>query len=470
MASESSDDTRRKSAIAEYRKKLLSHKELEGRVRSARENLRTTKKEYAKTEDDLKSLQSVGQIIGEVLRPLDNERLIVKASSGPRYVVGCRSKVDKDKLTAGTRVVLDMTTLTIMRALPREVDPVVYNMLHEDPGNVSYSAVGGLSDQIRELRESIELPLMNPELFIRGVLLYGPPGTGKTLLARAIASNIDANFLKVVSSAIIDKYIGESARLIREMFGYARDHQPCIIFMDEIDAIGGRRFSEGTSADREIQRTLMELLNQLDGFDQLGKVKMIMATNRPDVLDPALLRPGRLDRKIEIPLPNEQSRMEILKIHAAGIAKHGEIDYEAVVKLAEGFNGADLRNICTEAGMSAIRAERDYVIHEDFMKRRNLNPALTIALILARIKMPSSPHGMWELNRKLNIDCHFTLSPPKREKVRNKANEDKKCVSAAAILCLPCADEGTGGLRPASFMVNSPIFETVEQPWNRGYT
>ncbi|KAI8554229.1 hypothetical protein RHMOL_Rhmol05G0082200 [Rhododendron molle] len=379
MSSETEDAVRRRTAVAEYRKKLLQHKELESRVRGVRENLRATKKEYAKTEDDLKSLQSVGQIIGEVLRPLDNERcnysLIVKASSGPRYVVGCRSKVDKEKLTSGTRVVLDMTTLTIMRALPREVDPVVYNMLHEDPGNISYSAVGGLSDQIRELRESIELPLMNPELFLRvgikppkGVLLYGPPGTGKTLLARAIASNIDANFLKVVSSAIIDKYIGESARLIREMFGYARDHQPCIIFMDEIDAIGGRRFSEGTSADREIQRTLMELLNQLDGFDQLGKVKMIMATNRPDVLDPALLRPGRLDRKIEIPLPNEQSRMEILKIHAAGIAKHGDIDYEAVVKLAEGFNGADLRNVCTEAGMAAIRAERDYVIHEDFMK------------------------------------------------------------------------------------------------------
>ncbi|KAL2936293.1 26S proteasome regulatory subunit 10B-like protein A [Bienertia sinuspersici] len=373
MATE--EDVRRKTAIAEYNKKLLQHRELESRSRKVKEELRTAKKELAKTEDDLKSLQSVGQIIGEVLRPLDNERLIVKASSGPRYVVGCRNKVDKEKLTSGTRVVLDMTTLTIMRALPREVDPVVYNMLHEDPGNISYSAVGGLSDQIRELRESIELPLMNPELFLRvgikppkGVLLYGPPGTGKTLLARAIASNIDANFLKVVSSAIIDKYIGESARLIREMFGYARDHQPCIIFMDEIDAIGGRRFSEGTSADREIQRTLMELLNQLDGFDQLGKVKMIMATNRPDVLDPALLRPGRLDRKIEIPLPNEQSRIEILKIHAAGIAKHGEIDYEAIVKLAEGFNGADLRNICTEAGMSAIRAERDYVIHEDFMK------------------------------------------------------------------------------------------------------
>ncbi|KAE8057166.1 hypothetical protein FH972_013878 [Carpinus fangiana] len=352
--SDAEEAVRRRNAVAEYRKKLLQHKELESRVRSVRENLRASKKEFNKTEDDLKSLQSVGQIIGEVLRPLDNERLIVKASSGPRYVVGCRSKVDKEKLTAGTRVVLDMTTLTIMRALPREVDPVVYNMLHEDPGNISYSAVGGLSDQIRELRESIELPLMNPELFIR--VGIKPP--------------------KVVSSAIIDKYIGESARLIREMFGYARDHQVRSFILRIFLPLSYVSIGEGTSADREIQRTLMELLNQLDGFDQLGKVKMIMATNRPDVLDPALLRPGRLDRKIEIPLPNEQSRMEILKIHAAGIAKHGEIDYEAVVKLAEGFNGADLRNVCTEAGMSAIRAERDYVIHEDFMKAvRKLNEA-----------------------------------------------------------------------------------------------
>jgi len=268
-----------------------------------------------------------------------------------------------------------MTTLTIMRALPREVDPLVFNMLKEDPGNISYAEIGGLNEETRQLREVVELPLTNPELFLRvginppkGVLLYGPPGTGKTLLARAVASNIDANFLKVVSSAIVDKYIGESARVIREMFGYARDHQPCVIFMDEIDAIGGRRFSQGTSADREIQRTLMELLNQMDGFDTLGKVKVIMATNRPDVLDPALLRPGRLDRKIEIPLPNEQSRLDILKIHASRIAKRGEIDYEAVVKLCDGCNGADLRNICTEAGMVAIDKERPYVIQEDFMK------------------------------------------------------------------------------------------------------
>jgi 26S proteasome regulatory subunit T4 len=192
--------------------------------------------------------------------------------------------------------------------------------------------------------------------------MYGPPGTGKTLIARALACNIEAKFLKVVASAIVDKYIGESARVIREMFGYAKENQPCIIFMDEIDAIGGRRFSEGSSADREVQRTLMELLNQLDGFDELGRVKVVMATNRPDILDPALLRPGRLDRKVEIPLPNEAARQEILKIHSKSITTKGDIDFEALSKICEEFNGADLRNVCTEAGMFAIREDRDFVI------------------------------------------------------------------------------------------------------------
>lgn len=369
------DVNNRDRILGDYRKKLLEHREVEARLKEVREQLKDFTREYDKSENNLKALQSVGQIVGEVLKQLTEEKYIVKATNGPRYVVGIRRGIDKAKLRQGTRVALDMTTLTIMRMLPREVDPLVYNMSHEDPGNISYGQIGGLSEQIRELREVIELPLINPELFQRvgiappkGCLLYGPPGTGKTLLAKAVASQLDCNFLKVVSSAIVDKYIGESARLIREMFAYARDHQPCIIFMDEIDAIGGRRFSEGTSADREIQRTLMELLNQMDGFDVLGQVKMIMATNRPDTLDPALLRPGRLDRKIHIDLPNEQGRMDILKIHAGPITKHGEIDYEAVVKLSDGFNGADLRNVCTEAGMFAIRAERDYVIQEDFMK------------------------------------------------------------------------------------------------------
>jgi len=368
-------DEEKARQLAIYRRKLADYREIETKLKDLRKKEQEMQKDHDKSENDIKALQSVGQIVGEVLKQLTEEKFIVKATNGPRYVVGCRRSINKELLKQGTRVALDMTTLTIMRQLPREVDPLVYKMSHEDPGNISYAEVGGLAEQIRELREVVELPLLNPDLFKRvgitppkGCLLYGPPGTGKTLLARAVASQLDCNFLKVVSSAIVDKYIGESARMIREMFNYARDHQPCIVFMDEIDAIGGRRFSEGTSADREIQRTLMELLNQMDGFDSLGKVKIIMATNRPDTLDPALLRPGRLDRKIEIGLPNEQSRLEVLKIHAHRITKHGDIDYEAVVKLSEGFSGADLRNVCTEAGMFAIRAEREYVIDEDFSK------------------------------------------------------------------------------------------------------
>ncbi|KAK4537170.1 hypothetical protein CDCA_CDCA11G3195 [Cyanidium caldarium] len=376
-AAETGEEARKREGLAHYLRVSRQHRDVSQQVRRAREALRDVRAKYDRTEEDLKALQSVGQIIGEVLRPLSEETFIVKASSGPRYVVGCRSRLPRERLKQGTRVTLDMTTLTIMRILPREMDPLVHRMLTEADARtrVDYSEIGGLADQIRELREVVELPLTNPELFARvgvktpkGVLLYGPPGTGKTLLARAIASNIDAHFLKVVSSAIVDKYIGESARIIREMFTYARDHQPCIIFMDEIDAIGGKRFSEGTSADREIQRTLMELLAQMDGFDELAAVKIIMATNRPDVLDEALLRPGRLDRKIEVPLPNEQGRLEVLKIHARALNIHGEVDLEAVCRLADGFNGADLRNVCTEAGMCAIREERDHVVADDFMK------------------------------------------------------------------------------------------------------
>ena len=369
MASERDEE------IAQLKRALLEHREVDAKAKKMREDSKGLNAAYKKSENDLKSLQSVGQIIGELLKQIDEDTYIVKASSGPRYVVGCRKKVPKAKLKIGARVTLDMTTLTIMRILPREVDPTVFNMLSEDPGKVKWSSIGGLNEQIRELRETIELPLTSPDLFIRvgikppkGVLLYGPPGTGKTLLARALACNLNATFLKIVASAIVDKYIGESARLVREMFGYARDHEPTVIFMDEIDAIGGKRMGDGNSSDREVQRTLMELLNQLDGFEALGQVKMVMATNRPDILDPALLRPGRLDRKIEIPLPNEASRMDIIKIHASKVNKQGDIDYESIVKLSDGFNGADLRNVCTEAGLFAIRADRDYVTEEDMLK------------------------------------------------------------------------------------------------------
>eukprot|EP00792_Barthelona_sp_PAP020_P006049 TRINITY_DN2896_c0_g2_i2.p2 TRINITY_DN2896_c0_g2~~TRINITY_DN2896_c0_g2_i2.p2 ORF type:complete len:289 (+),score=91.62 TRINITY_DN2896_c0_g2_i2:770-1636(+) len=268
-----------------------------------------------------------------------------------------------------------MATLTIMRLLPQYVDPTVHAMVTEEPGSIGFSDIGGLSDQLRELREVVELPLTHPELFERtgieppkGVLLYGPPGTGKTLMARAIAANTDAAFVKVVASSIVQKYIGESSRIVREMFNYARSHQPCIIFIDEIDAIGMKRSENDGNTHHTVQRTLLELLAQMDGFDPLGRVKVVMATNRPDILDPALLRPGRLDRKIEVGLPDEPGRMQILKIHASKVRTMGDIDYEALVKMSFDFNGADLRNVCTEAGMFAIRNERDYVINEDFMR------------------------------------------------------------------------------------------------------
>eukprot|EP00758_Cryptobia_borreli_P014615 Tbor_TRINITY_DN5938_c2_g3::TRINITY_DN5938_c2_g3_i1::g.18813::m.18813/K03064/PSMC6, RPT4; 26S proteasome regulatory subunit T4 len=330
---------------------------------------------HEKSEEKVRALMCIGHLVGEVLKVAEDEKYIVKGSTGARYLVNCKKSIKPEKLRAGARVALDITTYTIVKVLPREVDPQVYTMQTMDNEKpVSFQEIGGLQEQMRALREVIELPITNPELFARvgiaapkGVLLYGPPGTGKTLLAKAIASNVEASFLKIVASSIVEKYIGESARLVREMFAYAKEHEPCIIFIDEVDAIGSKRI-EGNSSDREVQRTLMELLNQLDGFDHLGKTKVIMATNRPDVLDSALMRPGRLDRKIEIPLPNEIGRADVLKIHASKIKKEQDIDYESIVKLSEGFNCADLRNVCTEAGMFAIRAERGYVTNEDFNK------------------------------------------------------------------------------------------------------
>lgn len=359
----------------EYYKALLNHDAVYESLKNERVILKQTQKQYEKSESDMEALQTIGQNIGEILKKIDDEKFIVKTSHGPRYVVGCAKNVDRSLLKLGTRVSLDVTTLTITLILPREVDPTIQKMAEESTKSIDFESIGGLNEQIREIREVIELPIKNPDIFVRvgikppkGVLLYGPPGTGKTLIARAVACTMDVTFLRVVCSALIEKYIGESSRMIREMFAYARSRAPCIIFMDEVDAIGGKRSDDSSTSDREVQRTLMELLNQMDGFNDLDDVKIIMATNRPDILDPALLRPGRLDRKIEIPLPNEKGRKEILKIHSQNMQKGEDIDYDNLVKLTVGFNGADLRNVCTEAGMIALREERDYVMQEDFVK------------------------------------------------------------------------------------------------------
>ncbi|OQS53984.1 PSMC6 [Ecytonucleospora hepatopenaei] len=365
----------REEAIVQYQNALEQHEKILSELKNERNYLKETEKQFLKSEKDVKAIQTIGQNIGEILKEINEEKYIVKTSHGPRYVVGCAKDVDRKLLKLGTRVALDVVTLTVVKVLPQEVDATIYAMAEKVTGlNLSFDSIGGLTEQVREIREVIELPIKNPEIFRRvgikppkGVLLYGPPGTGKTLLAKVVAATMDVTFMKIVASSLIEKYIGESARMVREMFAYARSKAPCVIFLDEIDAIGSSRSDDSNSSDREVQRTLMELLNQLDGFTDLDNVKVIMATNRPDILDPALLRPGRLDRKIEIALPNEQGRKEILKIHSKKMQQE-EIDFDILVKMSAGFNGADLRNVCTEAGMLALRDERDYVTNEDFVK------------------------------------------------------------------------------------------------------
>jgi len=261
-----------------------------------------------------------------------------------------------------------------VNVLPSEKDPLVTGMEVEEKPDVSYGQIGGLEEQVVEIKETVELPLKKPELFIeigieppKGVLLYGPPGTGKTLLAKAVAHETNATFIKIVASEFVKKYIGEGARLVRGVFELAKEKAPSIIFIDEIDAIAAKRLKSSTSGDREVQRTLMQLLAEMDGFEGRGDVGIVAATNRPDILDPALLRPGRFDRFIEVPIPNEDGRMEILKIHSKNMSLDEEVDIRMVASLTEGASGADLKAVCTESGMFAIREERTVVTMNDFM-------------------------------------------------------------------------------------------------------
>ncbi|MHC1626922.1 MAG: proteasome-activating nucleotidase [Methanoculleaceae archaeon] len=364
-------------------------KYLEGRNAELREQARQleAEKRYAETQkiryerevrklrSELEQLRSPPLIIGTVTDVLDGDRAIVRSSAGPRFLVRTSHLIDKEFMKPGARVTLNQQSLAIVDVLPDSYDAQVYGMEVIEAPTETYDDIGGLSQQIMEVREAVELPLTRPEAFQRigidppnGVLLYGPPGTGKTLLARAVAHHTNATFLRVVGSELVQKYIGEGARLVRELFDLARKRSPAIVFIDEIDAIGATRSDISTSGDREVQRTLMQLLAGMDGFDRRGDVKIIGATNRIDILDRALLRPGRFDRVIEIPLPDYEGRLAILKIHTRHMALHPDVDLKAIARLTEGRNGADLRAICMEAGMFAIRASHDTVLQEDFIK------------------------------------------------------------------------------------------------------
>lgn len=304
----------------------------------------------------------------------EEAKYVINVKQIAKFVVSLGDKVAPTDIEEGMRVGVDRNKYQIQIPLPPKIDASVTMMTVEEKPDVTYNDVGGAKESIDRIREVVELPLLNPEKFVtlgidppKGVLLYGPPGTGKTLLARAVANRTDACFIRVIGSELVQKYTGEGARMVRELFELARTKRACIVFFDEVDAIGGARFDDGQGGDNEVQRTMLEILNQLDGFSARGNIKVLMATNRPDTLDPALLRPGRLDRKIEVGLPDLEGRTQIFKIHGRSINCERDIRWDLLARLCPNATGADIRSVCTEAGMFAIRARRKTVTEKDFL-------------------------------------------------------------------------------------------------------
>lgn len=377
------------SKINEMEEEITSIKEdnskaksnLMWKVRKLEKDKLMLENEKIRLERETKSLRSEIErfrtpplVLATITEVLDNRRMTVKSSTGPSFLVNYSKFLDEKLLVPGSRVALNQQTFGIVEILPSEKDANVSGMEIEVKPDITFDKIGGLEEQIIEVRETVELPLTEPELFEKigidppkGVLLYGPPGTGKTLLAKAVANETNATFIKIVASEFVKKYIGEGARLVREVFELAKEKAPAIIFIDELDAVAAQRLKSSTSGDREVQRTLMQLLAELDGFESRGDIGIIGATNRPDILDPALLRPGRFDRFIEVPLPNDDGRKEILKIHTNGMALAEEAEINLLTNLTEGLSGADLKAVCTEAGMFAIRDKREEVTVTDFM-------------------------------------------------------------------------------------------------------
>lgn len=305
----------------------------------------------------------------------EDAKYVINLKQIAKFVVGLGERVSPTDIEEGMRVGVDRSKYHIELPLPPRIDPSVTMMTVEEKPDVTYSDVGGCKEQIEKLREVVELPLLSPERFAalgidppKGILLYGPPGTGKTLCARAVANRTDATFIRVIGSELVQKYVGEGARMVRELFEMARTKKACIVFFDEIDAIGGARFDDGAGGDNEVQRTMLELITQLDGFDPRGNIKVMFATNRPNTLDPALLRPGRIDRKVEFSLPDLEGRANIFRIHSKSMSVERGIRWELISRLCPNSTGAELRSVCTEAGMFAIRARRKVATEKDFLK------------------------------------------------------------------------------------------------------
>jgi proteasome regulatory subunit len=352
-------------------KERLESSEREGRYY---EDMRTRyESEIRKLRSELEKLRAPPLIIGTVVEIVDEKQMVVRSSTGPRFVVNYSHFIDSKAVFPGAQVGLNQQSLAVVSVLSSAKDPSVYGMEVIESPDAEYEMIGGLAAQIEEITEIVELPLTEPERFARigvvppkGVLLVGEPGTGKTMLAKAVANRTSATFIRVVGSELVQKYIGEGARMVRELFELAKEKAPSILFIDEIDAIAARRIEDGTSGEREVQRTMMQLLAEVDGFDQRGEVRIIGATNRPDILDPALLRPGRFDRIIEVPVPDEAGRKEILKIHTASMKLKDDVNLDILAKLTERATGADIKAISIEAGMFAARNKKDAIGMEEF--------------------------------------------------------------------------------------------------------
>jgi len=320
-------------------------------------------------QKQLEQLKKPPLFICSVVEVLDEMALLRQHGSNQEIITIIPDEMKK--IEAGSRVAVT-GNLSIIRVLSKSADVRARVMELIEAPDVDYNMIGGLRKQIDEVVETLELPLTNPELFIEvgvdapnGILLYGPPGTGKTLIAKAVAHRAKATFIRMSGTELVQKYIGEGARLVRDVFDIAREKAPSIVFIDEIDAVGSRRTYDGTSGSSEVNRTMVQLLAELDGFDKRGDVKIVAATNRIDLLDPALLRPGRFDRIIEIPLPDEEGRREILRIHTRNM-KLDNVEFEELVKRTDGLSGADLKAIVTEAGMFVIRRKGKAVTLQDF--------------------------------------------------------------------------------------------------------
>ncbi|KAF9257806.1 26S proteasome subunit P45 [Marasmius fiardii PR-910] len=326
-----------------------------------------------KAAEAARSVNPLGAVQGQKGAD-EQDKYVINIRQIAKFVVGLGDRVAPTDIEEGMRVGVDRNKYQIQIPLPPKIDASVTMMQVEEKPDVTYSDVGGCKEQIEKLREVVETPLLSPERYVnlgidppKGVLLFGPPGTGKTLCARAVANRTDATFIRVIGSELVQKYVGEGARMVRELFEMARSKKACIIFFDEVDAIGGARFDDGAGGDNEVQRTMLELINQLDGFDPRGNIKVLMATNRPDTLDPALMRPGRLDRRVEFSLPDNEGRAHILRIHARSMNVERDIRFDLIARLCPNTTGAELRSVATEAGMFAIRARRKVASERDFL-------------------------------------------------------------------------------------------------------